>query len=648
MRKKLTSLLLATLLTVHFSFSQSVQDLVVQLTATTQASPPQITLNWLSDAGATSYQVYKKKKSDSNFSLLQSGLSSTATQFVDTAVQLGESYEYFVKKFISPYDGYGYINTGINVPELDLKGVMILVVDTMYAANLATEIAELEDDIEKDGWKVERIDVDRTDLVPAVKARIVAAYNKDPQNTHGVYLLGHVPVPYSGNLVPDGHTNNHYGAWPADGYYGEIDGTWTDVSVNNTTAPARTQNVPGDGKFDQTIFPSPVELQVGRVDFYNMTTFSETEEELLRRYLNKAHQYKHKQITAVNRAIIDDNFGYFSGEAFASNGWRNFAPLAGSDSLKAGDYFTNMKQRSYLWSFGCGGGSYTSCSGVGNTANFASDSLQSIFTILFGSYFGDFDSQNNLLRAALANGSTLTNFWAGRPNWQIHHMGMGENIGYSARITMNNYIYYASVYPRYIHSALMGDPTLRAYMITPPSNLTINNIGGFTAQLSWTASPDNVDGYNIYMKNDSNDNYVKLNSALITGTTYSYNQYLKGNYTYMVRAVRLDTTPSGTFHNISLGAWNTTFSTAVNERDFALAFDVYPNPSKGLVTLDIASDEYENYAVTITDISGKVLMNHTSTTGRNTLDLNHFAKGTYFITVATPAGKQSVKKIVLY
>mgnify|MGYP000013517969 CR=1 FL=1 len=30
-------------------------------------------------------------------------------------------------------------------------------------------------------------------------------------------------MPYSGNIYPDGHTD-HRGAWPADTYYGDIDG----------------------------------------------------------------------------------------------------------------------------------------------------------------------------------------------------------------------------------------------------------------------------------------------------------------------------------------------------------------------------------------------------------------------------------------
>ena len=52
-----------------------------------------------------------------------------------------------------------------------------------------------------------------------MKDLIKAQYNADPANTKAVFLFGHVPVPYSGDIVPDGHYADHQGAWPCDGYY---------------------------------------------------------------------------------------------------------------------------------------------------------------------------------------------------------------------------------------------------------------------------------------------------------------------------------------------------------------------------------------------------------------------------------------------
>jgi len=95
-----------------------------------------------------------------------------------------------------------------------------------------------------------------------------------------------------------------------------------------TLADLRNRNVPGDGKFDQSSLPSNVEIQAGRVDFLNMTSapagFDETT--LLRQYLGRNHQFRRGLGPYANvqrRAIIDDAFGYFSGEAFAASGYRN-------------------------------------------------------------------------------------------------------------------------------------------------------------------------------------------------------------------------------------------------------------------------------------------------------------------------------------
>ena len=65
-----------------------------------------------------------------------------------------------------------------------------------------------------------------------------------------VLLIGHVPVQYSGNMYPDGHID-HQGVWPADTYYADMDGEWTDISVNETSASRpENHNVPEDGRFD--------------------------------------------------------------------------------------------------------------------------------------------------------------------------------------------------------------------------------------------------------------------------------------------------------------------------------------------------------------------------------------------------------------
>src|SRR5205807_7399155 len=106
-----------------------------------------------------------------------------------------------------------------------------------------------------------------------------------------VFLFGHVPVTHSGWYAPDGH---HLRAFPADVFYGDLDGEWTDeMGVNFEPPRPETRNYPGDGVYDQSRIPSPVELEVGRVDLFNMPSFlPKTEKDLLRQYLDKDHRYR--------------------------------------------------------------------------------------------------------------------------------------------------------------------------------------------------------------------------------------------------------------------------------------------------------------------------------------------------------------------
>lgn len=616
------------------SFSQSAKDAAVELWANVQAAPPTVTLNWVGNGTTTNYQVARKLKTSSTWVTLSPINSGTTTQFVDNTVTTGTNYEYRVMRTGTvSYTGYGYINVGIEVPVTENRGKLILLIADTHSTTLAPELKRLEDDLEGDGWAVIKTFVSPTLAVTAVKNIITTTYSLDPTNTKALFIFGHVAVPYSGNFGPDAHTD-HQGAWPADTYYADMNGNWTDLSVTQTTVPLRTQNIPGDGKFDQSNIPTPVELQVGRVDLYGMTSFTATETQLLKNYLDKDHDYRKKVFTPTKRAVIDDNFGYFSAEAFAASGWKNFAPLVTPTNVVSGDYFGSMAAgNSYQWSYGCGGGSFTSAGGIGNTSDFATSNLGGVFTVLFGSYFGDWDVNNNFLRAPLCQGKTLTNVWSGRPHWALHHMGLGENIGYSTRVTQNNTgTYFFSYAQSFVGIALMGDPTLRNDVVAPVSNVIATKIGN-NCNISWSASTQtNVLGYNVYMKNDTNKTYVKVNPALITGTTYTdICLVYPGIYKYMVRALVLENTPSGTYYNMSEGIADTANNT-VNLTIYANAGAAI-SPTSSAVNFTCAATGGTAFAWNFGDSNTSSTQNPSHTYGTN---------GSYTAAVVVSRGCNSV------
>ena len=544
----------------------------VQVSATAQVSPPQLTLSWPVDTNATSYAVSRKTKQATSWTAVTT-LPGSATSYVDGNVTAGSAFEYkLLKTAGTSYTGYGYIYAGINVPLTDTRGKLVLIVENTYAADLATELSRLQQDLVGDGWTVLRHDVNRADSVTSVKALIKSDYDADPANVGAVFLFGRVPVPYSGNIAPDGHPN-HQGAWPADVYYGVMGGTWTDSSVNTTNGEqSRNWNLPGDGKFDQSLLPADSVLQVGRVDLANMTCFSNKtpsrdERALLRQYLNKDHNFRHRVFTAQRRAFLTDNFIDTGFDPVAGSGWRNFSAFFGANNINefaGGNFFPTLDAQSYLCSYGSGGGQYYTCFGVGSSDDFATNDARVVFTMMMGSYFGDWDTESDILRAPLGGTSyTLTCTYSGAPQSYYHHMALGETIGYGIRLTQNNTtngLYVATQGSREVHIALMGDPTLRLHPVIPPSGLSASGSGSVT--LTWTASTDTaLQGYHIYRAVSPNGPFTRLTASPVAFTTYS-DSPASGTYTYMVRAIKLEQSGSGTYYNSSQGIFVTASTSA--------------------------------------------------------------------------------------
>src|SRR5512141_1774903 len=120
--------------------AQVAADYAVQVTAAVQTAPPQIALSWGSYSGATQYLVYRKTWTATTWGAAIATLPGSATGFNDTNVTAGASYEYQVTRQANVF-GYGYIASGISLPLVEDRGTVILVVDSTYASDLATELA---------------------------------------------------------------------------------------------------------------------------------------------------------------------------------------------------------------------------------------------------------------------------------------------------------------------------------------------------------------------------------------------------------------------------------------------------------------------------------------------------------------------------
>ena len=536
----------------------------VQISATIQTSPPEITLQWEPDYyGANSYTIFRKLQADGSWGP-GTLLSGSTTSFTDSNVSVGAAYEYqIIKQATLGYTGYGYIFAGIEAPLIENRGTVVLVVaaDTV---SLANELAQLKTDLVGDGWFVIRHDVSPNDDPASVQQLVRNDYRADPDHVQAVFLFGHVPVVMSGDLNYDSHGAR---ALPADGFYGDMTGDWN-LDLDPTNRPS--------------YFPAPIQLMVGRVDFFDMPGLGAPvpwpdETELLRRYLNKDHAWRTKQVVVPRHAIMANRVGDAGGQAYAASGYRNFEPFVGPGNIIEADVSDNAppSQRwiafatnnAWLWSYGCGGGQDTIISELGThdtynevwSTDIVGQGARVVFSMFMGSHFGDWTHTDNIMRAALAAPSLgLTACIVGLPHWFFHHMAMGEPIGYAARLTMNNTTLYqnqSNALPRAVFINLLGDPTLRMEPVAPPSGLGAAQAGN-AASLTWQPSTDAVMGYHVYRAADPAGPFIRLTSIPLMGTSYQDDSpFSLQTRTYMVRALALQVNPSGSYLNGSEGVF---------------------------------------------------------------------------------------------
>lgn len=478
------------------------------------------------------------------------------------------------------------------------RGKVVLIVDNTIDTdtNVSAKIERLIGDLTGDGWRVLRHDVNRgpqhpddgitTNVTPynlwaqtnalrirEIRALIKADYAAAPNDVKSVFLLGHIPVPYSGDssFIDGGH---YEGGQPADLFYGDPIGpyglgAWTDLTVNDTNAPyPEFWNVPGDGKFDQSVTPSPLSVGVGRVDLFDMPTIwtnsIETNETMLiAQYLDKDHDFRCANFVVQRHSIVctaDENGNTNScGKNFclSSDPFETIFGTNITDSCGAPPNWPVGEDFLLGYAADCGG-PFGGISFLG-VEQYASENMQVVFMSIYGSFVGDWDEQDDLLRAVLANPYSPTNGRYGYGLTAVWDPSVGLDIA-----SLTNRVLGATIgealfvgFTGSVNYGLMGDPTLRMDPVQQPGSLIIT-ANGSTRSLSWTASADtNVTGYNVYSAPTSGGPYILVNTnGPVTGTTYAATRpgtnSAPDNF-YIVRAVETESNLVGTYTNMADG-----------------------------------------------------------------------------------------------
>ncbi len=557
-------------------------EITVPVQATATESPPSITLRV--HKNDRPYEIHRKGPHDISWSGPVGSIALGWSTWTDTNVVAGQEYEY--RLYGGTRQGgsypdthlYGYIRAGIAVDMTGSRGRVIVLVDSNVVQRLPEAFARYKQDLAGDGWTVHTIETPKGqgwggyagtgNLHIPIRDQVITLYNAHPGEVKHVVLLGNVPgvrtgLNYAG---PDGHGNK--AAFGADCYYADVDGTWTDTGSNSYTGALA--NIAGDGRFDQTRVPADdpefFEMGFGRID---MPFAAESPLLALSNYLDKLHRYKHAvpDFRPGRRAMI--RVGGF--DNVSETGWNSAPALVGLENTGAVSFGGTLN---YSLDFDQ---MYTEAFGPflfhfkGNAGPNRGVGGKAVFWTGCQSGWGYWYESDSMAKALAEDSFTLSYTWS---VWGLryfyHRMGLGDVAGDMMKTSINNrgwhhndglYRIDSGYWPNGEDTGVffmnhLGDPMLRLFMFPPPSGLAAEDLGPAGVRLAWTASEDpDVIGYHVYRAANADGPFTKLTPAPSAATTYTDAATTSGTHVYMVRAVKLEATGSGTFYNASQGVF---------------------------------------------------------------------------------------------
>ncbi|MGE9290972.1 MAG: Ig-like domain-containing protein, partial [Puniceicoccales bacterium] len=372
-------------------------------------------------------------------------------------------------------------------------------------------------------------------------------------------------------IGPDGHGSHPH---ETDLFYGDIDGQWDDTNDSgNYTA--------GDGIYDESYYPSEIDLRTGRVTFHNMPSYQKNEVEYLRDYIHKEHAYRYLHRSVSYQNYVGDEYYLYATNA-------SLKPMVGEGNwTDSGTLDTIIGDESYLVAVGQRTGSWDT----------ARDGFQkAIFTACFRSHILQWWDTDNHMRGMLAQPDWgLTALWGARPAWYLHKLAAGRTIGQAALETQNDllnssawfmdgqyepgrdYEFFSdSVDAAYVSNNLIGDPTVRIAHVEPVHNLGIQQAGSGSIELTWDASPaPDLIGYHVYQSSDRLGPYARLTSDPISDEFFSASAASGEDTWFQVRAVANVTVPTGVYEEQSHGHFALVRADgSVNSAPVAVDFEV--------------------------------------------------------------------------
>ena len=536
-------------------------------------SPTRVSLDWPLIESQTQ-QVKRRETGQASWSEL--GFVVSTNRFVDRspALKSGRAYEYLIgQKRLGAILGLR--------PAIENRGRVMLVIARDVAEKIEESLAQFTSDLVGDGWMVESIRVPEHDMrrrsryrsrVMGVKSAIKDFYLRKPEKRNVVILVGNVPIPYSGFRAEDGHHkigDDHRGAWPCDAFYGDMDGEWTDETVDHINRTNRSNtNRPRDGKFDQDYLPSSLEVAVSRIDFSNLPgiagkslpghpiSSSRIEEGLLRRYFEKNHRYRFARTTFSNRAVYQSYLPRRLWNNMDRNAFRSSAALFGGHDLAVSEADCFLISEPVKWGFLAGyGGRQSLGSGRYKTQQLNQPEMgpKAAFLMLYSSWSGDWNLRDSFTKSMLvkpSNGLAVMSSIHGQ--WVLTSLAFGDPLASAYLDTAEE-----SVRGRTVARSMsvLGDATLRMHVLAPVAPIS-GVVGESFVQLTWAGGDSAKDemGYFVYRSASQDGPYRRISGERpVAETSYVDRAPRADEGFYMVRRVAVETTPAGKYLNLSQG-----------------------------------------------------------------------------------------------
>jgi hypothetical protein len=617
--------------------------------------------------------VYRRELGTTTWTSVASALPAGTGHWIDNNVNLGDTWEYQVKKQNTwyfnnqNYDAVGYTVGILAHDNTNYKGQMILLVSNDIPNNLSLKYNRLKKELTADGWFVNELIVPRAtnwnsgNEVVSIKNQILTIYNTTAANDKpkALFILGHVPLPRSGSLdilSPDNHTENR-GARGCDAYYADIDGVFTDIATYNPggLSTPLAVNLPGDFKWDQDFFPSDIEMAFGRIDFADITDILTPEMTMIENYLDRLSKYKN----VVNSFNMGEKLAFFSGYDNSNDGsFRSLMNISKPDSVYQNYAGANHNQwvqnngpfKIYMQN--------TTVPAILDWQNYGMNAT--VYTSDQSHWgFGDVpqtSGEYSRIRALLGIDSKCLIAFTTTMGMNIFHQACsGKPLGIAMKEIMNHnqtnqYLekppqeYDTENWWNRTHFAFYGDPTLSLYQILPPSNFSINEAND-QALLQWTASSDaNVIGYHIYESNTELGKFQRITANPLTTNSYVIPDYVPKKW-YMVKSVKMIESGCGKFLHSSIGlSIEDNLTLGLSNQNDTTHVKIYPNPSNN--KFNITSRQIITSFVVYNAQGSKIELNRSLNQQDFIIDCSAWSNGIYFMKFKTIDGKNETVKLL--